>query len=89
MVYSTKFYYRCFFMKVTLDKLNLNCIGIVDNINCNTNIKTRLLDLGIISGTQITPVFKSMLNDPIAYNVRGTIIAIRNDDAKKITIIPL
>lgn len=76
-------------MKITLDKLNLNCIGIVDNINCNTSIKTRLLDLGVITGTHITPVFKSMLNDPIAYNIRGATIAIRNEDANKITVIPL
>ena len=43
-------------------------------------------DLGLIKNTLIKPLYKSPLNDPTAYLVRGSVIAIRNDDAKKIIV---
>lgn len=73
-------------MEITLDKLNLNTIGIVKEINCSDSIKTRLLDLGIISSTKIIPVFRSMFSDPTAYLIRGSILAIRENDAKNIIV---
>lgn len=74
-------------MKNTLDKLNLNTIGIVDSIECSDNIKNRLLDLGIIKGTQIIPIFRSVFNNPTAYKVRGSVLAIRDEDAKSIKLL--
>ena len=56
------------------------------NINCNYNIRRRLFDLGIIENSKITPVFRSPFKDPTAYLIRGTIIALRNDDTYKITV---
>lgn len=34
--------------KITLNKLPLNKEGYIYDINCNSNIKRRLLDLGLI-----------------------------------------
>ena len=51
------------------------------------NIKRRILDLGIIEGTKIKPVLKSPLGDPTAYEVRGSIISLREEDSKKIEVI--
>ena len=45
------------------------------------NLKRRLLDLGIVKGTLITPVFKSPSMDPIAYEFRGSLIALRKEDS--------
>jgi len=45
-----------------------------------------MLDLGIISGTAITPVFRSPIGDPTAYEVRGTLLALRQEDALKIEV---
>lgn len=73
-------------MKTTLEKTPLYTCCTVENINCTSQIKTRLQDLGIIPTTTITPILKSICSDPIAYEVRGTMLAIRNDDAKKISI---
>ena len=56
------------------------------SINCNYNIKRRLLDLGIIENYNITPVFRSPFKDPTAYFIRGTIIALRNEDTKNIIV---
>lgn len=51
------------------------------------HLKRRLLDLGVIKNTKIKPVFKSISGNPIAYEIRGSVIAIRNEDAKNIELL--
>lgn len=58
----------------------------LNHLNVNGNMRRRILDLGIVEGTNIKPVLRSPLGDPTAYEVRGSIIAIRKDDAKLIFI---
>lgn len=71
----------------TLDNLKINQTGKVSNINCNSmHLKRRFSDLGIIKNTDIKPVYKSISGDPIAYEIRGSIIAIRKEDAHNIEI---
>ena len=71
---------------MTLYELPLEQIGIVDNLNCNGNIRRRLLDLGLVKGTPIIPVFKSPAGDPIAYEIRKTLIALRKEDSTLIDL---
>ena len=40
----------------------------------------------MIKGTKITPVLISPSGDPKAFDIRGTLIAIREDDTKLIEI---
>lgn len=46
----------------------------------------RLKDMGLVVGTKTKCLLKSPLGDPSAYRVRGAVVAIRNDDARKIGI---
>ncbi len=69
---------------MTLDEVELNREVKVKCVNCDENIKRRILDLGIIEGTKIKPVLKSPLGDPTAYEVRGTLISLRKEDSKNI-----
>ena len=71
---------------ITLDKLPINQKGIIIELNCNLSIKKRLLDLGLIPGTYITPVLKSPFGEPTAFEFRNTIISIRNYDTSLIKI---
>ena len=64
---------------------NLNQLPI-NKIECGEGIKRRLLDMGLVKGTEITPILISPSGDPRAFLVRGTIIAIREEDAKNIKI---
>lgn len=50
------------------------------------SLKRRLLDLGIIKGAKITPILKSPSGDPTAFEIRGTLIALRKEDASLILI---
>ena len=70
----------------SLDKLPLNQKAKLESIYCDNNIKRRLLDLGLIPNTPITPIMKSIAGDPIAYEVRNIILAIRKQDADKIIV---
>ena len=74
-------------MEITsLDKLPLNSYGKILNVNCTPNIKRRLLDLGLIAGTKIKPILGNPMGDPVAYEVRGSTIAIRKEDSKLIDV---
>ncbi len=42
----------------------------IQNLKVEETMKTRMLDLGMIKGTKIKPVFKSPLGDPTAYEIR-------------------
>jgi DtxR family Mn-dependent transcriptional regulator len=46
--------------------------------------RRRLLDLGITPGTPIRHCFDSASGDPKAYEVMGSVIALRKEQAEKI-----
>ena len=71
---------------MNLSELPLNTVGIVNDLNCNGNVRRRLLDLGLVKGTKITPVFKSPSGDPTAYEIRKTLIALRKEDSILINV---
>ena len=58
----------------------------VINIMANGELRRRFFDLGIIQDTVIEPLYISPFGDPKAYLIRGTVIAIRNEEAKKIEV---
>ena len=71
----------------TLNKLSLNTTAKIEKLNCSGSIHRRLLDLGLVKGTKITPVLISPSGDPTAYEIRGSLIALRDEDSKHIEII--
>ena len=74
---------------IKLNTLPIHHDGIIENLNCDDTIRRRFLDLGLIKGTTITPIFISPSGDPTAYQVRGSVIAIRKEDSKNITVKPV
>lgn len=51
-------------------------------------VRRRLLDLGFVPGTTIEAIRRSPFGDPTAYGVRGSVIALRREDADRIIIGP-
>jgi len=45
-----------------------------------------MLDLGLVNGTNIEALHKSPSGDPVAYYIRGSVIALRSEDAQKIFV---
>jgi DtxR family Mn-dependent transcriptional regulator len=48
--------------------------------------RRRLLDLGLTPGATVTAEMRSLFGDPLAYRVRGTLIALRREQAEKVLI---
>ena len=71
---------------ITLDKLPLEQTGKIKKLNCSGNIRRRMLDLGLVVGTPITPILVSPSGDPTAFAFRGSLIAIRKEDSSLIDI---
>jgi DtxR family Mn-dependent transcriptional regulator len=51
--------------------------------------RRRFLDLGLTPGTVIYPELQNFFGDPRAYRVRGTLIALRKDQASQILVKPI
>jgi DtxR family Mn-dependent transcriptional regulator len=51
--------------------------------------RRRFLDLGLTPGTLIYPELQNFFGDPRAYRVRGTLIALRKDQAAQIWVKPV
>ena len=56
---------------------------------CQGFSRRRLMDLGFTEGALIRPFLKTFAGDPRAYEVRGTLIALRNDQASQVLVRPL
>ena len=74
----------------TLADLDLGRSARVERISpaCRGIERRRLMDLGIVSGTTITPERRSLTGDPTVYLVRGTRIALRREQATTILVAP-
>ena len=58
----------------------------VTQLNSTGSIRTRLQDIGLVQGTELIPLVKSCAGDPVAYLIRGTVIAIRDKDSRSILV---
>ena len=52
----------------------------------NARLHARLIDLGLIEGTSVECVRKSPAGDPVAYRIRGAVIALRGEDSSQILV---
>jgi Fe2+ transport system protein FeoA len=73
-------------MSVTLNQMKVGQKASIKALYCTGINRRRMMDLGILPGTVIEAAFVSPLNDPVAYRVRDTLIALRREQAKEIEI---
>ena len=72
---------------ITLNKLDINKMAKIISIDSKSNLKRRLEDLGVVKGSTIKCEFSSIFNDPKAYLIKGSTIAIRDNDSRYIRVI--
>lgn len=72
--------------RIPLNSLPLGKKAKVIMLTSNGICRRRMLDLGLISDTEIEALQKSPSGDPIAYQIRGAVIAIRSEEASKILV---
>ncbi len=70
-----------------LHELAVGGRGIVYQIHTTGTMRRRLLDIGLIENTVVECVGKSPAGDPLAFLIRGAVIAIRCEDCRTIDIL--
>jgi DtxR family transcriptional regulator, Mn-dependent transcriptional regulator len=57
--------------------------------NCQGFSRRRLMDLGFTPGARLEPALKTFVGDPRAYRVRGTLVALRQEQARQVLVRPV
>ncbi len=70
----------------TLDQLQKGQSAIITELKSEGMNRRRMMDLGMLPGTHIEIEMISPLGNPVAYRIRGAVIALRNKQAQKIEI---
>lgn len=70
----------------TLDRLQVGQRAEIENVTTASLMRRRLRDIGIIEGTVVECLQKGPSGDPVAYEIRGATIAIRNTDSRDIAV---
>ena len=73
-------------MQMNLYDLKIGETAIIVDINTDRGLKQRLQDIGLIKKSEIKVLHSSPCGNPRAYLIRGSVIALRNCDAQKITV---
>lgn len=71
---------------IPLNQLPMGTKASVLSLNANGQARRRMLDLGVVGGTEIEPLYKSPSGNPVAYRIRGAVIALRSDVSDKILV---
>lgn len=72
--------------QISLNKLPIGKKANVIALTSDGAVRRRMLDLGIINGTEIESLYKSPSGNPVAYLIRGAVIALRSDTSEKIIV---
>ncbi|KAB3539012.1 ferrous iron transport protein A [Alkaliphilus pronyensis] len=71
---------------ISLNELPVGSFGKVKRLIADGIARRRMLDLGLIDDTTVESLRKSPAGDPIAYEIRGAVIALRSEEASKILV---
>ena len=59
------------------------------DVNCQGFSRRRLMDLGFTPGARLEPALETFAGDPRAYRIRGTLVALRREQARQVLVRPL
>lgn len=65
--------------QIPLNELPIGKKANVTALISDGTVRRRMLDLGVIDGTEIQPLYRSPSGNPVAYLIRGTVIALRSE----------
>lgn len=71
---------------IPLNRLPLGRQGVVRELKSEAGVRRRLLDLGLVAGTEVEAVLRSPAGDPTAFQIRGALIALRRAESNQIFV---
>lgn len=72
--------------EVLLCQLPIGRKAMVTQLCAEGITRRRLLDLGLIENGLVEAIRKSPLGDPVAYKIRGALIALRREESSRIRV---
>ncbi len=72
----------------TLDQLPLGATAVVHHVGCDRVVARRLMEMGLLPGTEIQTVRRAPLGDPLKIRLRGYLLSLRLADAARIQLLP-
>ena len=69
-----------------MSDLKIGQCGTVGIMGTQGSMRRRLQDMGLIEGTDVECVLTSPGGDPSAYQIKGAVVAIRNEDCSNISV---
>jgi ferrous iron transport protein A len=73
----------------TLDQLQRGAQAAILNVGGHDAVAMRLMEMGLYEGEPVEIVGRAPFRDPITVLVRGSRLALRTADARRITVGPL
>jgi ferrous iron transport protein A len=61
----------------------------VQTVDCAPTVRRRLLEMGLLPGTELRVVRRAPLGDPIEVRLRGYSLSLRKSEASGVTVTPL
>lgn len=71
---------------LTLDKISVNKFAIIKELHSKGMLRERMLALGITPGTKVQVIREGPFKETTLYNIRGTMIALRKEEASLISV---
>jgi len=74
---------------IPLHQLPLGSFAKVVELKLEGLPRRRMLDLGLVADSVVEAVRRSPAGDPIAYYIRGALIALRKEESSQILVSPI
>lgn len=71
---------------IPLNMVPIGSFALVRELIADGSSRRRMLDLGLVQDTEVKSLRRSPSGDPIAYQIRGAVIALRSEEASKILV---
>lgn len=72
--------------RIGLHELAVGQRAVVETLHISGGMRRRLLDMGLVEQTTVSCVGKAPSGDPIAFCIRGAVIALRVEDCQHILV---
>ena len=72
--------------QVTLDRLGAGQRGIVVRVGGQGSARRRMMDMGLVPGSEVKMVRVAPLGDPVEFEVKGYSLSLRKSEARAITV---
>jgi len=70
-----------------LSKLEPGERGVVTRVECSGALRRRLLDMGLVKGTEITVVRRAPLGDPVEFLLKGYNLSLRKKESDNVYVL--